>query len=114
MIFYKTEEDISILREGADILGKTHGEIFNYIKEGVSTKYLDIKAETFIKDHNALPSFKGYNGYKYSLCISVNSVVVHGLPNNYELKSGDIVLPTCIIRKCCSNVRCSFACIPPY
>ena len=95
MIYYKTEEDIEVLREGADILGKTHGEIFKNIKEGVTTKLLDTQAETFIKDHGATPSFKGYNNYKYSLCISVNSVVVHGLPSNYELKNGDIVSIDC-------------------
>ncbi|RDC64742.1 type I methionyl aminopeptidase [Adhaeribacter pallidiroseus] len=95
MIYYKTEEEINLLREGADILGKTHGEVFKNIKEGVSTKFLDLQAETFIKDHSAFPSFKGYNGYKYSLCISVNSVVVHGLPSDYELKSGDIVSIDC-------------------
>jgi methionyl aminopeptidase len=95
MIYYKTEEEISILREGAEILGKAHGAVSKLIKEGISTTFLDKQAELFINDHGAVPSFKGYNGYKYSLCISVNSVVVHGLPSNYELKSGDIVSVDC-------------------
>jgi methionyl aminopeptidase len=95
MIYYKTEEEISILREGAEILGKTHGEVSKLIMEGVTTAYLDKQAELFIQDHGGVPSFKGYNGYKYSLCISINSVVVHGLPSTYELKSGDIVSIDC-------------------
>ncbi|QNF31781.1 type I methionyl aminopeptidase [Adhaeribacter swui] len=95
MIFYKTEEEISILREGAEILGKTHGEISKYIQAGVSTKFLDELAETFILDHGGSPSFKGYNGFLHSLCVSVNSVVVHGLPSDYELKPGDIVSVDC-------------------
>ncbi len=95
MIYYKTEDDIAILREGAEILSKTHGHIANHIAEGVNTMFLDQQAEKFIKDHGATPSFKGYNGFKFCLCISVNSVVVHGLPSEYELKSGDIVSIDC-------------------
>lgn len=95
MIYYKTEEEIHILREGAEILGKTHGEVYKLIREGVTTQHLDKLAEEFICDHGGRPSFKGYNGFKSSLCISVNSVVVHGLPGSYELKNGDIVSIDC-------------------
>lgn len=95
MIYYKTEEEISVLREGADILGKAHGEVSKLIKEGIATRQLDKVAEEFIQDHGGRPSFKGYNGFKYALCISVNSEVVHGMPGTYELKSGDIVSIDC-------------------
>jgi len=95
MIYHKTEDEIGILREGAEILGRTHGEVSKYIKEGITTNFLDQLAEMFMQDHGASPSFKGYNGYKYSLCISINSVVVHGLPSTYELKNGDIVSIDC-------------------
>ncbi|PSR54448.1 type I methionyl aminopeptidase [Adhaeribacter arboris] len=95
MICYKTEEEIELLREGAQVLGKAHGEVSKLIKEGVTTEELDKRAEEFILDNGGKPSFKGYNGFKASLCISVNSVVVHGIPGKYELKSGDIVTIDC-------------------
>jgi methionyl aminopeptidase len=95
MLFYKTEEEIDIIREGAHILGKAHGEISKLIGEGIRTSQLDKVAEEFIRDNGALPSFKGYNGFPFSLCISINEAVVHGFPGNYELKSGDIVSIDC-------------------
>jgi methionyl aminopeptidase len=91
MVYYKTEEEINIIREAALILSKAHGEVASLIKEGVTTKALDLRAEEFIKDHGGGPSFKGYNGFPYSLCISVNSAVVHGMPGDYVIKNGDIV-----------------------
>jgi methionyl aminopeptidase len=56
---------------------------------------LDKVAEEFIRDHGGVPSFKGYNGFPSSLCISVNEVVVHGFPSEYELKDGDIISVDC-------------------
>ncbi|WP_347157122.1 type I methionyl aminopeptidase [Pontibacter chitinilyticus] len=91
MIYYKTEEEIELIRQSALILGKAHGEIARLIKEGVQTSTLDKRAEEFIRDHGGEPSFKGYNGFPYSLCISVNSTVVHGMPGSYTLNNGDII-----------------------
>ncbi|MGV3503970.1 MAG: type I methionyl aminopeptidase [Adhaeribacter sp.] len=91
MVFYKTEEELAVIRKGADILSRAHGEVASLIRAGVSTIELDARAEEFIRDHGGRPSFKGYNGFPYSLCISVNSVVVHGFPGKYELQPGDIV-----------------------
>ncbi len=85
-IIYKTQKEIDSIKESAEILGKVHGEIAKNIKVGTKTKDLDTLAEKFIKDHGALPSFLNYNGFPFSLCISVNEVVVHGLPSDYELK----------------------------
>lgn len=95
MIHYKTSEEIQKIRNSADILGRAHGEVAKYIKEGVKTSFLDKIAEEFIRDHNGVPSFKGYNGFPASLCISVNEVVVHGFPSEYELKDGDIISVDC-------------------
>jgi methionyl aminopeptidase len=95
MINYKTEEEIELIRQSALVLSKAHGEIARLIKEGVSTISLDKRAEEFIKDHKALPSFKNYNGFPYSLCISVNSTVVHGFPSSYELRDGDVISVDC-------------------
>jgi methionyl aminopeptidase len=95
MIFYKTEEEIELIRQGALILSKAHGEIASLIKEGVTTEVLDKRAEEFIKDNGAQPSFLNYNGFPYSLCISPNAVVVHGFPGKYELKDGDVLSVDC-------------------
>jgi methionyl aminopeptidase len=95
MIIYKSKEEIEIIKEGAQILGKAHAEIAKLIKEGVKTKELDKVAFEFIKDHNGHPSFKGFNGFPYALCISVNENVVHGFPGEYQLKKGDIVSIDC-------------------
>jgi methionyl aminopeptidase len=95
MIQYKTSEEVQLIKESADILGKTHGEVAKFIKQGVKTSFLDKIAEEFIRDNHAVPSFKGYNGFPASLCISVNEVVVHGFPSGYELKDGDIISVDC-------------------
>lgn len=95
MIFYKTEEEIELIRESAQILGKAHGEVAKHVKPGIKTKDLDKIAEEFISDHGASASFKGYNGFPATLCISVNEVVVHGFPSEYELKDGDIISIDC-------------------
>ncbi|MDN3686891.1 type I methionyl aminopeptidase [Cyclobacterium jeungdonense] len=95
MIQYKSEEEIEIIKESAQILGKAHGEVAKHVKEGVKTSFLDKIAEEFIRDHDGVPSFKGYNGFPSSLCISVNEVVVHGFPSQYQLKDGDIISIDC-------------------
>ncbi|HLW21477.1 MAG TPA: type I methionyl aminopeptidase [Cyclobacteriaceae bacterium] len=95
MIHYKTSEEVQLIRESAEILGRAHGEIAKYVKEGVKTSFLDKIAEEYIRDHKGVPSFKGYNGFPYSLCISVNEVVVHGFPGEYVLKDGDIISVDC-------------------
>ena len=96
MVHLKTEEEIAIIRESAQILGKAHGEVAKRVKVGVKTIELDRIAEQYIRDNGGIPSFKNYNGsFPASLCISVNEVVVHGFPNNYELKEGDIISVDC-------------------
>ena len=95
MVHYKTADDIQIIKESAQILGKAHAEVARLIKPGVKTKKLDEIAETFIRDHQGVPSFKNYRGFPATLCISVNEVVVHGFPNGYELKEGDIISVDC-------------------
>jgi len=95
MIIYKTEEEIQLIRESADILGRAHGEVAKQVKIGVKTKDLDKIADDFIRDHGGVPSFKGYNGFPSALCISENEQVVHGFPSEYELKDGDIISIDC-------------------
>lgn len=94
-IFYKTKEDVELIRQSGAILSKLHGELAKMIKVGVQTIALDKFAEEYIRDHQGIPSFKNYNGFPNALCISVNDAVVHGLPTEYELKEGDIVSVDC-------------------
>jgi len=96
MVHLKTDEEIQIIKESAQILGKAHAEVAKRIKPGVKTKDLDFVAEEFIRDHHGVPSFKNYGGsFPASLCISVNEIVVHGFPGNYEIKEGDIISIDC-------------------
>jgi len=95
MIPFKTEEDIKLIRESSLLVGKTLAEVAKHLKAGVKTIDLDSIAESFIRDHHALPAFKGYNSFPNTLCISVNDQVVLGIPGKYELKEGDIVSVDC-------------------
>ncbi len=95
MIQIKTKEDIEQQRISALMVGDTLAEVAKHIGPGVTTKRLDEIAEQYIRDNGGLPTFKGYNGYPASLCISVNEVVVHGIPGNREIKEGDIVSIDC-------------------
>ena len=95
MILYKTEEEVECIKESAQILGKAHAEVAKLVKPGVTTSALDKIAEEYIRDNGGIPSFKNYNGFPASLCISTNEAVVHGIPDNKELKDGDIVSIDC-------------------
>ena len=93
MIFVKTAEEIELLRESNQLVGKTLGEMAKHIRPGISTLELDRIAEEFIRSHGALPAFKGYEGFPNTLCVSVNDVVVHGIPSaKCILKEGDMSL----------------------
>lgn len=99
MIIIKTEEEIELIRESSLLVGKTLAEVAKIIAPGVKTKKLDELAEAFILDHKAKPGFKGYNGFPFTLCISINENVVHGFPSDRELKDGDIVSVDCGVIK---------------
>ncbi len=99
MIHYKTKEEIDYIRESSLLVARTHGELARHIRPGISTLELDHIAETFIRDHDAEPAFKGYHGFPYTLCISPNEVVVHGFPGGKILKEGDIVSIDCGVLK---------------
>jgi methionyl aminopeptidase len=95
MIQYKTDEEISLIKKSSLLVGKTLAEVAKRIRPGVKAIDLDKVAEEFIKDHGALPGFKGYGGFPNTLCISVNEKVVHGIPDERELLDGDIVSIDC-------------------
>ncbi len=98
-LFYKTKEEIELIRESSLLVAKTLAEVAKVIKPGITTLALDKVAYEFISDNNAVPAFLNYNGFPNSLCISVNSQVVHGIPGKYELKDGDIVSVDCGVVK---------------
>jgi len=91
MIKIKTQNEINLMSEGGKISALALSEVLKNIKVGVTTLSLDKIAEDIIKKHNALSSFKNVEGYKYTTCINVNEGLVHGIPNNYRIKKGDIV-----------------------
>ena len=91
MIICKTQREIDIMRQAGKIVALTHEELKKHIVPGVTTKELDAIAESFIRKHDAIPSFKGYNGFRGSICASVNDELVHGIPGDRVLKNGDII-----------------------
>ena len=95
MIYFKSEEEIDLIRESSLLVAKTHAEIAGLIKPGVTTLELDKIAEEFILDNRAIPAFKGYGGFPNTLCMSPNEQVVHGIPNNQPLNDGDILSVDC-------------------
>jgi methionyl aminopeptidase len=95
MIYLKTDEEIELMRVANLLVGATLAEVAKNIMPEVTTRQLDKIGEEFICDHGAVPLFKGYNGFPNALCISINENVVHGIPNSYRLKEGDIVSIDC-------------------
>jgi len=95
MIYYKTQEDIEHIRESCLLVTKALAEVAKIIKPGITGLAIDKVAEEFILDHNAKPGFKGYNGFPGTLCISPNTEVVHGIPNDREFAEDDIVSVDC-------------------
>ena len=103
MIILKTREEIEIMRESALSVSRTLGMLAKEIKPGVTTSYLDKLAEAYIRDNGGIPAFKGYgnkkNPFPATLCVSLNSAVVHGVPNDEPLQEGDIISVDCGVIK---------------
>ncbi len=95
MIRLKTKEEIELLRENALLVSKTLAEVGKNIVPGITTLQLNEIAESYIRDNGAQPAFLGYGGFPYTLCISVNDVIVHGFASDYRLKEGDIISVDC-------------------
>ncbi|MGM0502927.1 MAG: type I methionyl aminopeptidase [Bacillota bacterium] len=91
MIIRKSKEEIEKMKKAGKIVAETHQLLKENIKVGVSTKELDQLAEEYIRNQGAEPIFKGYHGFPASICASVNEVIVHGIPDEYQLQEGDII-----------------------
>ena len=92
MVIIHTESDLNKLRENGRIVALIHQELKNLIRPGITTMYIEKIAEELIYSEGAIPGFKGYKGYKFCTCISIDDEVVHGLPSNKRiLKDGDLI-----------------------
>jgi methionyl aminopeptidase len=94
-IVLKTAEEVGYIRKSSLLVGKTLAAVASQLKPGITTAELDALAEKFIRDNGAVPSFKGYHGYKHTLCISVNEEIVHGIPGSRIIQDGDLVSVDC-------------------
>lgn len=94
-IFYKTNEEIEKIRTSCLLVSKTLAHVGTILKPGITGDEIDRQAEELIRDHQAIPGFKGYNGFPSTLCVSLNEVVVHGIPSKREFRDGDIVSVDC-------------------
>lgn len=91
-IIIKTPEQIEGIRKSSKLAGQTLEYIAQFVKEGVSTEFLNAKIDEYVREHGAIPATLGYGGYPKSCCISLNEVVCHGIPSeNTVLKNGDIL-----------------------
>jgi methionyl aminopeptidase len=91
MVIVKTNDEVELMRKSALLVSKALTEVAGILRPGITTIAIDKMIGAFVQDHKAIPSFLNYNGYPFNSCISVNDVVVHGFPGEYELKEGDIV-----------------------
>lgn len=95
MIIGKSKRELEKMRAAGQLVGMVLAELREMVRPGISTIEIDRAAEKMIRDAGALPTFKGYHGFPYSICASVNEQVVHGFPSAYELKDGDIFSIDC-------------------
>jgi methionyl aminopeptidase len=95
MIIGKSKKEIEKMRASGKLAGQVLSHLRGLVQPGVTTIEIDQVAEKMIRDAGALPTFKGYNGFPYSICASVNEQVVHGFPSGYKLKDGDIFSIDC-------------------
>ncbi|WP_158797015.1 type I methionyl aminopeptidase [Pedobacter sp. L105] len=98
-IYYKSPEEIELIRESSLLVSKTLAEVAKIIGPGMTTKQLNTVAETYMKDNGAIPAFLNYNGFPYALCISPNEQVVHGFPSDYVIQEGDLISVDCGVIK---------------
>ncbi len=99
MIYYKTKDEIELIRQSSLLVSETLAYIASILKPGLQTIEIDRRAEEFIRDHGAVPSFKGYRNFPATLCVSVNEIVVHGIPSDKEIKEGDVISIDCGVLK---------------
>lgn len=95
MIIGKSKKELEKMRAAGRLVGQVLEHLRTLVQPGITTLDVDRAAEKMIRDAGALPTFKGYNGFPFSICASVNEQIVHGFPSNYVLKDGDIFSIDC-------------------
>lgn len=98
MIYYKTDEEIELIRKSCLLVCQALAEVAAALKPGVTGLYLDAIAEQVIRDHGGAPAFKGYRGFPGTLCLSFNEQVVHGIPSKREVLPGDALSVDCGVK----------------
>src|SRR6185295_1779168 len=98
MIIGKSKRELEKMRAAGRLVGLVLQHLRELSKPGITTLEVDREAEKMIRDAGALPTFKGYNGFPYSICASVNEQIVHGFPSKYALQEGDIFSIDCGVR----------------
>ncbi len=91
MVYVRDASEIDAIRAASQVVGRTLAMLAGEVRPGITTRELDVLAETFIRDHGAEPAFKGYRGFPATICPSVNDQVVHAIPGDYRLQEGDII-----------------------
>jgi methionyl aminopeptidase len=91
LIILKSKREIELMQKAGQLLANCHKEIAKRIKPGVTTLEIDAFVDSYLKEHGATPEQKGYKGYEYATCASINDEICHGFPRNAPLKNGDIV-----------------------
>ena len=91
MIVLKSQREIDAMEKAGEILAACHKEIAKLVKPGITTWEIDEFVERFLRKNGATPEQKGYKGYEYATCASINDEVCHGFPRKEPLKEGDIV-----------------------
>lgn len=92
---YKSDEEIELIKQSSLLVGKAIAEVARILRPGITTASMDVLADDFIRSHGGIPAFKGFKKFPASICVSVNSQVVHGIPGHYELREGDVVSVDC-------------------
>jgi methionyl aminopeptidase len=95
MMVCRTKAEIEKIRRAGRIVAEVLRDLKQMVQPGVTTRELDRYAESKIRSYGASPTFKGYRGYPASICTSINEQVVHGIPSNRKLQSGDILSIDC-------------------
>ncbi|WML51220.1 type I methionyl aminopeptidase [Neobacillus sp. PS3-12] len=98
MIVLKSKREIEAMKKAGEILASCHKEIAKLIQPGITTWEIDQFVEEFLKKHDATPEQKGYHGFQYATCASINDEICHGFPRKEPLKEGDIVTIDMVVR----------------
>ncbi|MFZ5824250.1 MAG: type I methionyl aminopeptidase [Bacillota bacterium] len=91
MVQLKSPPELALMREAGRIVAECHAALAQHVRPGVTTLELDALVERMICERGATPTFKGYHGFPGSICVAVNDVICHGIPNERPLRSGDVI-----------------------